>query len=45
MVAAGGFSTLYRVDAIEGTSRRNSSAALALRFSTLYRVDAIEGVY
>ena len=36
------FSTLYRVDAIEG-GRLFRPAARRRRFSTLYRVDAIEG--
>ena len=37
-----GFSTLYRVDAIEAPARQSSAAPAAARFSTLYRVDAIE---
>mgnify|MGYP001232110864 CR=1 FL=1 len=38
-----GFSTLYRVDAIEGPELTAIGRAGILRFSTLYRVDAIEG--
>ena len=37
------FSTLYRVDAIEGGGRLAGEADRGLGFSTLYRVDAIEG--
>jgi len=37
------FSTLYRVDAIEGPERFDEAGLAAKRFSTLYRVDAIEG--
>ena len=38
-----GFSTLYRVDAIEGKSYTGWYGKLLSSFSTLYRVDAIEG--
>ena len=38
------FSTLYRVDAIEGASRGGRSPVSRPSFSTLYRVDAIEGL-
>ena len=37
------FSTLYRVDAIEGGSAITRRKCPAACFSTLYRVDAIEG--
>ena len=37
------FSTLYRVDAIEGRTFQFVPSYPALSFSTLYRVDAIEG--
>ena len=37
------FSTLYRVDAIEGPDAPAAELTRRLRFSTLYRVDAIEG--
>ena len=37
------FSTLYRVDAIEGIRLLTVRINTRGRFSTLYRVDAIEG--
>ena len=37
------FSTLYRVDAIEGRELALVADVELVRFSTLYRVDAIEG--
>ena len=37
------FSTLYRVDAIEGAGECGGAVVVGGGFSTLYRVDAIEG--
>ena len=37
------FSTLYRVDAIEGGMSADTTCVGGRGFSTLYRVDAIEG--
>ena len=39
----GRFSTLYRVDAIEGAGECGGAVVVGGGFSTLYRVDAIEG--